>query len=104
MHEIVAQVYRGEGLESVHQGSVAVVNAEGKLTHYVGEPQFSTQARSEAKPFQLIPLLRIGAADKFGFNDRQLAIMCGSHTGTDKHVEIVKSNLALAGYDESYLQ
>ncbi|MCP4566045.1 MAG: asparaginase [FCB group bacterium] len=104
MHEIVAQVYRGEGLESVHHGSVAVVNAKGELTHYIGDPLFSTQARSEAKPFQLIPLLRTGAADHFGFDDRQLAIMCGSHTGTAEHVEVVKSNLALAGFDESFLQ
>ena len=104
MHEIVVKVYRGKGLESVHHGAIAVVNTKGELTHYVGEPEFSTQARSEAKPFQAIPLLRTGAADQFGFSDRQLAIMCGSHTGTPEHVAVVKSNLAAAGLDESHLQ
>lgn len=104
MHEIVARVYRGEGLESVHHGAIAVVNARGEMTHFVGDPEFSTQARSEAKPFQLIPLLRTGAADHFGFDDRQLAIMCGSHTGTGEHVEVVKSNLAVADFDHSDLK
>jgi len=103
MDDIVVRVYRGKGLESVHHGSIAVVNSKGQLTHYLGDPEFSTQARSEAKPFQLIPLLRTGAAEHFGFSDKQLAIMCGSHTGTDEHVEVVKSNLAAAGLDESYL-
>jgi L-asparaginase II len=88
----------------VHHASIAVVDTEGNLTHYLGDPEFSTQARSEAKPFQLIPLLRTGAADHFGFDDRQLAIMCGSHTGTDEHVEVVKTNLAAAGLDESHLK
>jgi len=103
-HEIVARVYRGAGQESVHFGAVAVVNERGELTHYVGDPDFFTQARSEAKPFQVIPVLRSGAANRFGFTDKQLAVMCGSHTGTEDHVATVKSNLDLIGLDESYLQ
>lgn len=104
MHEIVARVYRGKGLESVHHGAVAVVTTQGDLTRYVGDTGFMTQARSEAKPFQVIPLLRTGAADHFGFTDRQLAVMCGSHTGTAEHVAVVTSNLAAAGLDESHLR
>ena len=104
MHEIVARVYRGEGLESAHHGAIAVMDTDGNLTHYVGEVEFRTQARSEAKPFQAIPLLRTGAADHYGFSDKQLAVMCGSHTGTPEHVEVVASNLAAAGLDESNLK
>lgn len=104
MHEIVARVYRGEGLESVHHGAIAVVNTKGELTHYLGDVEFPTQARSEAKPFQVIPLINSGAADHYGFTDKQLAIMCGSHTGTQEHVETVKSILEKIGLDESYLQ
>lgn len=104
MHEIVARVYRGKGLESVHHGAVAVMTPDGRLVHFAGDVEFRTQARSEAKPFQLIPLLRTGAADHFRFSDKQLAIMCGSHTGTPEHVEVARSNLAAAGLDESYLK
>ncbi len=104
MHEVVANVYRGEGVESVHHGAIAVVNDKKELTHCVGDPEFFTQARSEAKPFQIIPLFLSGAVDHFGFSEKQLAIMCGSHTGTDEHVGVVKSNLELIGLSESNLQ
>lgn len=104
MHEIVANVYRGEGLESAHHGAIAVVNDKKELTHYLGDVEFFTQARSEAKPFQIIPLIKSGIADKYGFSDKQLAIMCGSHTGTDEHVEVVLSNLKQSGLSESDLK
>ncbi|MCX6829168.1 MAG: asparaginase [candidate division Zixibacteria bacterium] len=97
MVDIVARVYRGEREESVHYGSVAVVNKEGKLTHYVGDPEFFTFVRSSSKPFQLIPLFQTGAADHFRFTSQQLSIMCGSHSGTDLHRDVVLSNLIAAG-------
>jgi L-asparaginase II len=97
MPEIVAKIYRGKREESVHYGSIAVVNKEGKLTHYVGDPEFFTYVRSSSKPFQLIPLLQTGAADHFGFTNKQLAIMCGSHSGEDHHREVVLANLEAAG-------
>ena len=97
MVDIVARVYRGEREESVHYGSVAVVNKEGKLTHYVGDPEFFTFVRSSSKPFQLIPMFQTGAADHFRFTSQQLSIMCGSHSGTDLHRDVVLSNLIAAG-------
>ena len=103
-NEIVARVYRGEGVESIHYGSIVVVNNKMEITHYVGDPEFFTQARSEAKPFQALPLITSGAADHYKFSEKQIAITCGSHTGTDEHVEVVKANLAAAGNNESHLQ
>jgi len=97
MATIVAKVYRGAREESVHYGSVAVVDKKGKLTHYVGDPEFFTFTRSSMKPFQLMPLLATGAADKFGFSPKQISIMCGSHAGTDHHREVVLANLKVAG-------
>jgi L-asparaginase II len=103
MHKVAAFVYRGEGLESVHHASVAVVDNSLNVTHYLGDVNFQTQARSEAKPFQLIAMIRGGAADHFKFNEKELAIMCGSHTGTENHVAVVNSILNKIGLDESYL-
>ncbi len=93
MPALVAKVFRGDREESVHYGSVAVVNRKGELTHYVGDPDFFTFVRSSAKPFQVLPLILTGAADHFGFNPKQLSIMCGSHAGTDHHREVVLANL-----------
>lgn len=103
MHEVAAYVFRGKGLESVHHAAVAVVDNSLNVTHYLGDVNFQTQARSEAKPFQLIAMIRSGAADHFKFNEKELAIMCGSHTGTENHVAVVKSILNKIGLDKSYL-
>lgn len=93
MPTLVARVFRGDREESVHYGSVAVVNKKGELIHYVGDPDFFTFVRSSAKPFQVLPLVLTGAADHFGFSPKQLSIMCGSHAGTDHHREVVLANL-----------
>jgi L-asparaginase II len=92
----VALVYRGDEIEAFHSASVAVVNGEGKLTHYFGDPEFVTMMRSAIKPFQLMPLILSGAADHYGFSPRQLAVMAGSHCGTDEHIAVVGENLAAA--------
>jgi len=97
MTTVVAKVLRGRREESVHYGSVAVVDKTGKLTHYAGDPEFFTFVRSSSKPFQLIPLIAEGAADHYGFSARELSIMCGSHIGTDEHRAVVLSNLEKAG-------
>lgn len=91
--ETVARVFRGDGLEATHYGSVAVVDGSGTLTHYLGDPHLAVMARSSIKPFQLMPLLMTGAADRYGFEPRQLAIMCGSHNGSDEHRDVVLGNL-----------
>ncbi len=99
-----ASIYRGDEIEAIHCASVAVVNGEGKLTHYFGDPEFVTMMRSAIKPFQLLPLILSGAADHYRFSPRQLAIMAGSHCGTDEHVEVVRQNLAAADNEPGLLQ
>ncbi len=102
--EIVAKVYRGAREEAIHYGSIAVVNSEGKLTHYLGDPEIFTFARSSPKPFQLLPTITSGAADKYGFSPKQLSIMCGSHVGSDEHRDVVISNLEAAGNSPKLLK
>lgn len=97
-------VTRGEVVEAVHQVSVAVVNSDGELTHYLGDPDAVYMTRSSIKPFQLLPTLISGTADKFSYTPRQLAIMCGSHNGTDEHRELVLSNLRAADNAPEMLQ
>ncbi|MFH1687686.1 MAG: asparaginase [bacterium] len=101
---IAARVYRGREIEAIHYASIAVVDCDGRLTHSLGDPELVTMMRSAIKPFQLLPLITTGAADHFGFDDQQLAIMCGSHNGSDEHREVVLSNLAAAGNEPSHLQ
>ena len=102
--ELAARVLRNNTAEAVHYASVAVVDGQGHLTHYLGDPYMTIMARSSIKPFQLLPLITTGAAAAFDFTPKQLAIMCGSHTGSDEHRDVVLSNLKLAGNKPEDLQ
>jgi L-asparaginase II len=102
--EPVAKVIRGKTTESVHFGSIAVVNAEGQLLYGVGDPYMITYLRSSAKPFQAIAVVASGAAKAFGFSSAEIAIVAGSHSGEDKHVDTVKSILDKIGLGPEHLK
>ncbi len=68
-----------------------------------GDPQRPTLLRSAAKPFQVLPLIEDGTADRFGLTPRELAVCCGSHNAEEEHLRAVRSILAKAGVDESLL-
>lgn len=95
---------RGPIVESRHCGHVAAVDGEGRLIAALGDPRTVTYLRSSAKPFQAIPLLTSGAADRFGLTERELAVACGSHSGEDLHVETVAALLERIGLDEGFLK
>jgi L-asparaginase II len=104
MNEILAKVYRGNTIESIHFGSVAVVDSSGKLIHWLGDPNFVTFLRSSAKPFQAIPIVEWGVAEAFGFTQQEIAIISGSHNGEKKHVKAVQSILKKIGLNKSFLK
>ncbi|MFH0931432.1 MAG: asparaginase [Candidatus Zixiibacteriota bacterium] len=104
MNGILVKVYRGKTVESVHCGSVAVVDSKGKLAYSFGDPYFVTYLRSSAKPFQAIPLITSGAAKEFGFTLKEIAIISGSHNGQKIHTDTVKSILKKIGLSEKNLQ
>ena len=102
--EIAAEVYRGDTVEAIHHASVAVVNAGGKLSHFLGDPNHIIMSRSAIKPFQALPLILSGAFDHCGFTTKQLSIICGSHNGTNEHRELVLSILDKADCGPGDLQ
>ena len=104
MVEVLAEVVRGGLVESVHHGSVAVVDTEGRLVAEAGDPERFLYFRSSAKPIQAIPLVESGAADAFGLTPAELALCCASHSGTVRHQEQVAALLAKLDLDESALR
>lgn len=100
----LVEVWRGRVVESRHRGHIAAVEGDGRLIAHAGEPETVTYLRSSGKPFQAIPLVTSGAADRFGFDARELAIACGSHSGEDIHAETVARMLEKIGLDESFLK
>jgi len=104
MNEVLAKVYRGKTIESIHFGSVVVVDYSGKLIYRIGDPNFVTFLRSSAKPFQAIPVVELGVAEAFGFTQKEIAIIAGSHNGEKKHVKLVQSILKKIGLNKGFLQ
>ena len=94
---VLVEVTRGPIVESTHFGIVAVADVDGELAAWAGNPGVVTFYRSSSKPIQAIPLVESGAADHFGFTDKEIAVMCGSHGGEDQHVETVMGILEKIG-------
>jgi L-asparaginase II len=86
----LVEVTRGPIVESIHFGSFVVVDAAGKVIASAGNPETMTYLRSSAKPFQVLPFVEQGGVEHFHLTDRELAIMCASHHGTDAHVEVLQ--------------
>lgn len=99
----LVEVRRGEEVESLHRGVVVVADSSGRVVKGIGNGEFVTFLRSAAKPLQLIPLLESGAAARFRFTNRELAVMAGSHNGEDIHLQAVASILAKIGLNEEAL-
>lgn len=95
--EPLVEVKRGSITESRHRGHIVVVDTHGNIIASLGAPENVTYLRSSAKPFQAIPLLTTGAADRFGFTDREVALACGSHNGEPIHTELAASMLKKIG-------
>lgn len=96
-HHPLIELTRGDALECQHLGSVAVVNTEGRLVAHVGDPYWLTFSRSTLKALQALPFMEAGGPAQFGFNTRQLAVMCASHNGEDMHVAETQTMLEKAG-------
>jgi L-asparaginase II len=94
---------RGDLVESVHFGCIAVVDSNGKLIASHGDPQTVAFLRSSAKPFQALPFVERGGVEHFNFTLRELSISCASHEGSDLHVQTVRGMQKKIGIDESYL-
>ena len=102
--EILAEVIRGETVESVHRGHIAVVDGAGELVFSKGDAEMVTFFRSSGKAFQALPFLTSGAAERFGYTDAEVALACGSHSGEQIHTETAAKMLARVGLNESDLR
>jgi L-asparaginase II len=100
---ILAQVVRGDTVESIHRGHFIVLDGEGSTVAQAGDPDTITFYRSSCKFFQAVPLITSGAADAFGFDEEEIALACASHSGQKRHVEVAASMLAKIGLDEAAL-
>lgn len=101
---VLVEVTRGNLVESLHRGVVIAVDGDGRTVFSLGETDSAVFPRSACKAMQALPLMESGAADAYGFGNRELALACSSHSGEPEHVELAANMLAAAGRDVSALE
>ncbi|MDX3928763.1 MAG: asparaginase [Shinella sp.] len=101
---VLVEITRGKLVESRHRGTVVAVDGEGKVVFSLGDIDAAVFPRSSCKAMQALPLVESGAADAYGFANRELALACSSHSGEPEHVALAAGMLAAAGKDVSALE
>jgi L-asparaginase II len=100
----LAEVTRGDTVESVHYGAVVAVNLAGEPVAQIGAPERIIYTRSACKPFQAMTFVSKGGPKQLGLTEAEVAVICASHSGEPRHDRAVRSILAKVDLDESYLQ
>lgn len=100
----VYEFTRGNLVESIHFGAIAVADAAGRLYAWYGNPNVTTYWRSTAKPFQALPFIENGGAQHYGLTTRHIALMCASHSGTHEHARTAAEIQQITGTSEFLLQ
>jgi L-asparaginase II len=97
------ELTRGELVESIHFGAVAVVDVHGNLIARFGDPEAVTYLRSTSKPLQALAFIEAGGPAAFNLSAAEVALMCASHSGTDQHVTTIVSMQNKTGVQEAEL-
>ncbi|MFT4136673.1 asparaginase [Microbacterium sp.] len=95
----LAVVERSGFVESRHAGAAIVLSPEGATVRALGAVEEPILPRSCMKPMQALGCLTAGAP----LDGERLALATASHTGTERHVAVVRDILESAGVDESAL-
>jgi L-asparaginase II len=101
---VLVEVTRGNLVESRHRGAISVFDADGELRLTLGDTEAPVFPRSAIKAIQAIALVESGAPDAFGFNEKELALACSSHSSEQSHVQAARSMLNKAGLTEDVLE
>lgn len=96
----LAEVVRGDLVESVHLGHLVLLGPDGEPVLVRGDADAVIWPRSSVKPFQAVAMLRHGLA----LPPRLLALAAASHNGEPEHLAGVREILAGVGLDESALR
>ena len=96
----LATVDRNGFVESRHAGIAVVLSPGGEVIAKHGDVTALILPRSSMKPMQAIASVTAGA----GLSGESLALSTASHSGTDRHVTVVREMLAAGGLTEDDLE
>ena len=95
----LAVVERSGYIESRHVGSAVVLGPDGEVQREYGDVSATILPRSTLKPMQALACIGAGAE----LSGAHAAIATASHTGTDRHVALVRDILSMAQLGEDDL-
>lgn len=95
----LAVVERSGFVESRHTGSAIVLGPDGDVQREYGDTSAPILPRSTMKPIQALACVAAGA----DLSGPHLAVATASHTGTDRHVGLVRDILSQAQLGEDDL-
>jgi L-asparaginase len=87
--ELEVQLLREGIVESIHHVTAIVSDDRGRILSLAGSIETNTFIRSALKPFQALAVTSTGTLERYNLNDKDLAIMCGSHQGSVEHARQV---------------
>jgi len=92
-------VERSGFVESRHAGAAVVLAPDGTVQRQLGDTAAPILPRSSLKPIQAVAMLSAGAP----LSAERLGLATASHSGTDRHVAVVRDILSAAGLGEEDL-
>jgi L-asparaginase II len=101
---VVAEVVRSGFVESRHHGSVVGLRPDGSVALAVGDVTTPMFPRSSNNPMQAVGVVRLGIVERYGLDDRHVALATASHYGEPMHLDVVRDLLARAGVGEDALR
>ncbi len=99
MSEILVKEYRGDVVENIHRGSIAIVASTGETIAYIGDIEKQTFMRSASKPIQVLPTLLAGLHEKYNLTKEEVAILNSSHWGSTHHMYTLHDIAEKTGID-----
>jgi L-asparaginase II len=90
-------------IENTHRIHAAIVDSNGTLLYKVGDPHRVTLLRSAVKPIQTLAIIETGAAQRFGYDDADVALMCASHNSEPRHISRAQAILDKTGFGQDSL-
>ncbi|UIE36755.1 asparaginase [Leptodesmis sichuanensis] len=102
--ELEVRLLREGLVESQHRVQAVVCDDRGRILSVAGSAETATFVRSALKPFQALAVTTTGTLERYGLNDRDLAIICSSHKGKVEQARQAFNILWRADVDPSALQ
>lgn len=84
-------------IDCMYYGSAVLVDKDGTVVWHIGNLERLVYERSLVKPFRAVTIIKEGVIDEFSLDEKDIAVIAGSHSGTSEHTTRVRTILDKCG-------